>query len=77
MESFDYQAGCAMIANNVTGASRSMTVAYNLKRTMFGDNAIIVYDSDKQRNEAARRITAGTLITVEEIREGLKCVKLA
>lgn len=72
MESFDYS-GLATIRNTVTGAVRSVNVLYNAARqTWVAGDAVIVYDTDQQRQAAAKKIR-GELLTIDEVREGLKC----
>lgn len=75
LESFDYGASTATILNTVTGAAKTFTVLHNATRkTWLGENAIIVYDTDQLKREAAKRI-CGELFTIEEIREGLRCIR--
>lgn len=74
LESFDY-AGVATVRNTVTGATRAVNVLYNAARqTWVAGEAVIVYDTDQQRREAAKRIR-GELLTIDEIREGLRCMQ--
>lgn len=73
MESFDYGANSCTIRNTIKNTVRTVNVFYNVQRKIWIDGeAIIVYDTDQQRQEAAKRIK-GILLTVEEIREELKC----
>lgn len=74
LEGFDY-AGGATIRNTVTGAARTLVVMYGATRkTWIGGDCLVVYDTDQQRREAARRIQ-GELLTIDEIREELKCIR--
>jgi hypothetical protein len=72
LESFCYDSNTATIRNTFTGQIKTVNVYYNvLRKTWLGD-AVIVYDTEQQRREAAKRIK-GELLTVDEIREGLMC----
>lgn len=72
LESFDY-CGYAIIRNTVSPKTRSIVVMYNaMRKTWPGDDCLVVYDTEEQRREAAKRIH-GELVTIDEIREGLKC----
>lgn len=73
MESFDYTTNTCQIRNTAVKAAKTYNFGYNvMKKAWLDGEMIAVYDTEEQRREAAKRIT-GTLLTVEEIREGLKC----
>ena len=69
---WDYGTNTAIVRNPVGGSHRTYNILYNVNRkTWVSGEAIIIYDTNEQRNDASKRIK-GTLLTVEEIREGLK-----
>jgi hypothetical protein len=73
MEAFDYSTNTCLIRNTAMNTVKTYNVFYNVTRKLWIDGeAIIVFDHEEQRREAVKRIKA-TLLTVEEIREGLKC----
>lgn len=75
LDSFDYETNTAITRNTVTNAVKTYTVHYNVTRkTWLNDNVIIVYDNDDLRR-TAEKLIKGTLLIIESIKEGLKCVK--
>ena len=76
LEEFDYQSGTCTIRNAVAGNIRTITVLYNTNRkTWLSGETAIIYDTEEYRKAAVQRGVTGTLLTVDEVREGLKCVK--
>lgn len=72
---WDYGTNTATVRNTVGGSHRTYNVFYNVNRKSWvSGEAIVIYDTDDQRREASKRIQ-GTLLTIDEIKEGLKCVK--
>lgn len=74
-EILEWSNDTATIRNNVGGTSKTYAVAYNANRKTWLGEAIVVYDTEEQRREAAKRIQ-GQLYTIDEIREGLRCLEL-
>ncbi|MPN03888.1 hypothetical protein SDC9_151123 [bioreactor metagenome] len=75
IESFDYETNTAVTRNTVGNSAKTYTVLYNVNRkTWIGENVIIIYDTEQQKREAFKRIK-GILLTIDDIKEGLKCVK--
>lgn len=73
LEAFDYESSTAIVRNFVGNSVKTYVVLYNVNRkTWIGDNALIIYDTEERKREASKRVK-GTLLTIDEIREGLKC----
>lgn len=71
LENFDFNT--ATIRNTFTNAIKTYTVLHNATRkTWIDDNVIIIYDTDEQKRAAVKR-TKGTLLTINDIKEGLEC----
>jgi hypothetical protein len=76
-EVLDFDYSTATIRNTITGATKTFAVLYNVNRKTWLGDAVIVYDTDHQKREAAKRIQ-GELLTIDEIREEVtKCKQLS
>lgn len=72
IEAFDYETYTATVRNTAINAVKIYTILYNaMRRTWLNDNVILIYETEEQKREAAKRLK-GLLLTIEEIREGLK-----
>lgn len=74
IETFDYETNTCIIKNTVQNTIKTYNFFYNAFRKTWlnGGETIIIYDNEDLRREAAKSIK-GMLVTVEEIKEGLKC----
>lgn len=73
IDSFDYGSSTCHVRNTATAAVKIYNICYNaMKKTWLDGEVLAIYDTDEQRREASKRIS-GTLLTLDEIREGLKC----
>lgn len=77
IEEFDYSTNTCSIRNTIAGSVRTYTILYNAnRRSWIGGDTFIIYDTEEHRKEAIKRGVTGILLTtVDEVREGLKCVK--
>jgi hypothetical protein len=73
IDEFCYETNTCLVLNTVTNAVKTYNVFYNVYKKIWIDGeVIIVYDFEKQRQEASKRVK-GTLLLLSEIKEELKC----
>jgi hypothetical protein len=71
IDSFNYEANICTIRNTVQNTTKAINVLYNAtKKTWLSGEVIVIYDTEKQKKESK---VQGTLLTVDEIKEGLVC----
>lgn len=77
IELFDYEMNTCSIRNTATGGIKTINTLYNANsRTWLSGDTIIIYDTDEKRKAVAKRIKGKEiLLTIDEVKEGLKCAK--